>query len=112
MRGIVRFGSASVSPSDRLVSRGYLRSVVESDLGSPLDSGEYGASVVEGLRAKGASAAAIDAKVAEMREMAEMYKNPLYRMPMTFVEIFPVGLAVALVSAALLRNPRLLPAAR
>jgi len=30
---------------------------------------------------------------------------------MTFLEIFPVGLLVALVSAALLRNPKLLPAA-
>lgn len=29
---------------------------------------------------------------------------------MTFAEIFPVGLVVALVSAALLRSPRFLPA--
>lgn len=28
----------------------------------------------------------------------------------SFAEIFPVGLVVALVSAALLRNPRVLPA--
>jgi hypothetical protein len=62
------------------------------------------------MRADGASPAAIQAKQAEMRQMAEMYANPLIRMPMTFAEIFPVGLVVALVSAALLRNPRLLPA--
>jgi hypothetical protein len=31
-------------------------------------------------------------------------------MSMTFAEIFPVGLLVALASAALLRNPRFLPA--
>jgi len=36
--------------------------------------------------------------------------NPLFRLPMTFVEIFPVGLLIALVSAGLLRNPRFLPA--
>jgi hypothetical protein len=42
--------------------------------------------------------------------MAEMYANPLYRLPMTFAEIFPVGLVIALLSAALLRNPRLLRA--
>lgn len=42
--------------------------------------------------------------------MRKSYANPLYRMPMTFIEIFPVGLLVALVSAALVRNPRFLPA--
>ena len=36
--------------------------------------------------------------------------NPLLRIPVVFLEIFPVGLLVALVSAALVRNPRLLPA--
>ncbi len=74
--------------------------------------GDYASGVIEGMRAKGASAAAIEAKAAEMRRLAEMYANPLFRMPMTFVEIFPVGIVVALVSAALLRNPRMLPAAR
>ena len=42
--------------------------------------------------------------------MRANYANPLFRIPMMFIEIFPVGLLVALVSAALLRNPRLLPA--
>ena len=50
------------------------------------------------------------AKLAEAAEFDAMYRDPLIRLPMTFVEIFPVGLIVALVSAALLRNPRLLPA--
>ncbi|MBA8886352.1 hypothetical protein FHW12_000543 [Dokdonella fugitiva] len=36
------------------------------------------------------------------------YANPFYRLPMTFAEIFPVGVLVSLVSAALLRNPRFL----
>ena len=42
--------------------------------------------------------------------MRTQYANPLFRLPMTFIEIFPVGLLVALVSAALLRNPSFLPA--
>jgi hypothetical protein len=37
------------------------------------------------------------------------YANPLFRLPMTFVEIFPVGLLVSLVTAGLLRNSRFLP---
>jgi len=71
---------------------------------------DYSAHTLEQMRASGASAAAIQAEQAEMQQMAEMYANPLYRMPMTFAEIFPVGLVIALVSAALLRNPRLFPA--
>jgi hypothetical protein len=73
---------------------------------------DYTASTLEQMRADGAAPAAIQAKEAEMRQMAEMYGNPLFRLPMIFAEIFPVGLLVALVSAALLRNPRLLPATR
>jgi hypothetical protein len=73
---------------------------------------DYSSSVLKSMHAKGASAAAIAAKTAEMRELAVQYRNPLFRLPMTFAEIFPVGLLVALISAALLRNPRLLPAAR
>ena len=73
---------------------------------------DYSATIIDGMRAEGASAAAIEAKTAEMRGLAEMYENPLMRIPITFVEIFPVGLIVSLVSAALLRNPRMLPAKR
>jgi Protein of unknown function (DUF4199) len=71
---------------------------------------DYSADILARMRAEGASPAALQAKQAEMRQMAEMYANPLYRMPMTFAEIFPVGFVIALLSAALLRNPRLLPA--
>lgn len=71
---------------------------------------EYTAGIVERMRAEGAPPPAVEAKAAEMRAMAESYRNPLFRMPLTFVEIFPVGLVVALISAALLRNPKLLPA--
>jgi hypothetical protein len=70
---------------------------------------EYAASVTEGMRAKGVPTAAIEAKAAELRDLAVRYRDPLFRLPITFIEIFPVGLLVALVSAALLRNPKLLP---
>jgi hypothetical protein len=40
------------------------------------------------------------------------YANPLYRLPMTFAEIFPVGLLVSLVTAGPLRNSVILPAQR
>jgi hypothetical protein len=71
---------------------------------------EYIAAMIRNSQAEGASAAAIAAQVAEMESMRASYANPLFRLPLTFLEVFPVGLLVALISAALLRNPRLLPA--
>lgn len=70
----------------------------------------YAAEMIEGLRLSGATPEAIAAKEAEMADMMVSYANPLFRVPITFAEIFPVGVIVALISAALLRNPRILPA--
>ena len=70
----------------------------------------YSNFLIEQEKAKGASAEAIARMTAEMDEFKVMYANPLFRLPMTFVEIFPVGLLVSLVSAALLRNRGFLPA--
>jgi hypothetical protein len=70
----------------------------------------YAASVIEGLRLGGATDAEIAARQAEMDAAIAAYADPLFRVPITFAEIFPVGVLVALVSALLLRNPRLLPA--
>jgi hypothetical protein len=70
---------------------------------------EYVAGAIADLRARGGPEAA--AQIAELETMTESYNNnPLFRFGITFVEIFPVGLLVAVVSAALLRNPRVLPA--
>lgn len=66
--------------------------------------------VIERQKAKGVDGAALAKVVADMQTFKIQYANPLYRLPMTFAEIFPVGVLVSLVSAALLRNPRVLPA--
>jgi hypothetical protein len=47
-----------------------------------------------------------------MEAFKVQYANPMFRLPMTFAEIFPVGVLVSLVSAGLLRNSRFLPARR
>jgi Protein of unknown function (DUF4199) len=60
--------------------------------------------------AAGASAAELAKLAAEMNTLKAQYADPLFRMPMTFAEIAPVGLIVALVSAAVLRNSRAFPA--
>ena len=71
---------------------------------------EYSAHLLEQKRAAGAGEAELARFAAEMAKFRAQYANPLYRMPMTFAEIFPVGVLVSLVSAALLRNPRFLSA--
>ena len=60
--------------------------------------------IVENARSQGASTAVIAATVADMETMREQYVNPLMRLPMTFIEIFPVGLLVSLVSAFILKD--------
>jgi hypothetical protein len=71
---------------------------------------DYIAKATSDARASGKSAAAIAKMTTEFESMRTMYANPLFRLPMTFMEVAPVGVLVALVSAILLRNPRLLPA--
>ncbi|HTT98981.1 MAG TPA: DUF4199 domain-containing protein [Rhizomicrobium sp.] len=68
--------------------------------------------IIRARKAAGVTGAALAKQIAQLNEMRAEYANPLYRLPMTFLEIFPVGLIVALVSAALIRNTRFLPAAR
>ncbi len=63
------------------------------------------------LVAAHAPPAEIARKMAEMKALFESYANPLFRVPMTMVElIVPLGLVVPLLSAGLLRNPKFLPA--
>lgn len=72
--------------------------------------GDYIASIRHEREAAGVGGAALAREMAELEAMRVQFANPLFRLPMIFLEIFPVGLIVALVSAALLRNPNLLPA--
>jgi uncharacterized protein DUF4199 len=65
---------------------------------------QYSAYVLAKMQAGGASAAAIREKTAELADLAKHYTNPLYNSAITFMEVFPVGLIVTLVSAAILRR--------
>ncbi|MEP9358229.1 DUF4199 domain-containing protein [Sphingomonas sp. KR3-1] len=59
---------------------------------------------------KGLHGDALARMSAELEGMRASYRDPLQRLPMTFMEIFPVAAAVALFSAATLCNSRFLPA--
>ena len=65
---------------------------------------EYFNSAVEKLRASGSTEAEIEQKIVEMKKFQEMYKNPIAKIGITFLEIFPVGLIISLIAAALLRR--------
>lgn len=70
----------------------------------------YAEHLIEAAKARGATEAEIAAEIAKAEDFAKMYANPLFRMPITFTEILPVGLIVSLISALLLRNSRFMPA--
>ncbi len=48
----------------------------------------------------------LPAKTKEMADFKELYKNPLFVILITFSEVLPIGLVVALVSALILKRKR------
>lgn len=70
----------------------------------------YTNALIDAARAKGTTGAALDAMIQELETLKVQYKDPLFRLPMTFLEIFPVGLLISLITAVILRNPRTMPA--
>jgi len=65
---------------------------------------KYATHSIERLRRGGASDAEIVKATQEMADFKKMYANPLFNVGMTFLEVFPVGLIMTLVSAAILRR--------
>jgi hypothetical protein len=74
--------------------------------------GAYSKHLLAQEAAGGASAEKLATLKAEMAAFARSYANPLFRVPLTFIELFPIGLLVSLVSAGLLRKPGFMPARR
>jgi len=70
----------------------------------------YSASVIDEARARGASGPELERMSADMEAFKVQYANPLFRLPITFSEIFPIGVVISVISALLLRNSRFLPA--
>lgn len=67
---------------------------------------KYMADAVNRMRESGMYQAQIDEQMAEMKHYQELYKNPIYRFGLTFLEPFPVGFLVALLSALILRKKK------
>jgi hypothetical protein len=65
---------------------------------------KYAAYVLEKARAAGASPAVLAEKAQKLQQAKAAYANPLVNVAMTFIEPFPVGLLITLISAVALRK--------
>lgn len=65
---------------------------------------QYSAHVLAKMRSTGASEAEIRETTTQMATLAKHYGNPLFNSAITFMEVFPVGLIMTLLSAGVLRR--------
>jgi hypothetical protein len=65
---------------------------------------KYIAHVLREAKADGATATEIADKTKEMANFKEMYKNPLFIIVTTYLEVLPIGVVVSLISAAILKR--------
>ena len=65
---------------------------------------KYAAHMVERAKASGAGQQKIDETTQRAQQFAQMYHNPVINVALTFMEVFPIGLAVTLLSAGILRK--------
>jgi uncharacterized protein YacL len=64
----------------------------------------YFAAQIHRVQASGLDPAITAARVAAIERSQQLYQNPFVNMAYTFIEPFPVGLIITLISAAILRR--------
>jgi Protein of unknown function (DUF4199) len=65
---------------------------------------KYAAHMVERAKASGATQQKVHETERQAQQFKQMYANPAINVAMTFLEVFPIGLVVTLVSAGILRK--------
>lgn len=65
---------------------------------------KYCAHEIENMKKSGATATEIESKMKEMADFTSMYQNPIFTAMMTYAEILPIGLVVAIISAIILKR--------
>jgi hypothetical protein len=68
---------------------------------------KYAAHILRETKASGVSQLELDKKAAEMSRYKELYKNPIFVILFTYLEILPVGLIISLIAALLLKRKKL-----
>ncbi|XUU59631.1 DUF4199 domain-containing protein [Erythrobacter sp. HA6-11] len=71
---------------------------------------DYAASVKASIENEAISAAEKARKIAEVDAAIELNRNLMFRLAISATEILPVALIVTLISALILKNPKVLPA--
>jgi len=77
---------------------------LEYNLVMPDFMDKYSAMTLEKAREAGATAAELEEKMAEIQMGKDLYKNPLSMILITYAEILPVGLLVALAAALVFKK--------
>lgn len=67
---------------------------------------KYNAHAIEKARQAGASAAALQAQMEQLKKFKQLYDNPFINAAYTILEPLPVGVVIALISAAVLRRKK------
>jgi hypothetical protein len=65
---------------------------------------KYSAIVINKARTSGASPAEMETTIAEMAKYKEWYGNPIFFLLLTYMEVFPIGLLITLISALILKR--------
>jgi hypothetical protein len=65
---------------------------------------KYAVAMIEKAKASGISANELAKQTSDMAQMKEWYKNPLFVILMTYVEILPVALLVTLIASFILKR--------
>jgi uncharacterized protein DUF4199 len=65
---------------------------------------KYAAHMVERAKASGANQQKMDEMEQKAKQFKQMYDNPAINVALTFMEFFPIGLGVTLLSAGILRK--------
>ena len=65
---------------------------------------KFTAHEIDQIKSKGYSVTETNEKIADLNSMKEMYRNPIVVVLYTYLEIFPVGLIITLISAFFLKR--------
>ncbi|WP_114522012.1 DUF4199 domain-containing protein [Altererythrobacter sp. ZODW24] len=71
---------------------------------------DYANSVIAAIEADTLSADEKARQIADVEAAVQLNRNPLFRFAISLIELFPVALIVSLISAFILKNPKVLPA--